>query len=107
MKKLVEKIMQETPVEVLEKERDYNNISVEEAVLLKKETIRMTVREFANKFEGDQLSILYRNGYQRGFIRTSDIDKRCVPITTDQSIVFDILDAPEDGLVCYNLNEYR
>ena len=102
----VEQVMKDTDVKVLEKERDYNNLSMEEARMLKREVIKMTLEEFAKKYEGDQLSILYRNGYQRGFVRTSDIGGRCTPFSTNQDIILDV-EHPDDGLVIFNLKDYR
>ena len=79
----------------------------EEASLVPKKKV-FTVEEFAQTTEGHTLSILYRNGEQRGYCVLENDGKKDYPILkTDQSIEFDIPDQPTDGLVCYDLNQFK
>ena len=66
----------------------------------------MTLKEFADKYEGTTLSILYRNNIQVGFIRILDLDKQTIPLRTQQEIQIDV-EHPEDGLICFNLDQIR
>jgi len=109
MKNIIKKIEQ-VSVEELEHERDYNNISLSEALLIKKDTskVYMTLEEFAKTYEGDTLSILYKDGVQRGFVRLTSTDKHSLfPLSTDQNIILEIENPPETGLVCFELKNYR
>ena len=110
MKNLIVKTMEEVPAEDLEHERDYNSLSLSEAQMLKIDTSKvcMTLEEFAKKYEGDSVSILYKDGVQRGFVRITSTDKHSLfPLSTDQNILFDIENPPETGLVCFELKNYR
>ena len=95
----------------LQKEQYQGQLSEEEVIRLgwdvKPAFTHKTIEEFAKEYEGDTLSIYYRDGVQRGFVRlSSDLQKQTVVHKTMQSIIFDI-DHPDDGLVDFDLNEYR
>jgi hypothetical protein len=95
----------------LQQEQYQGQLSEEEIIRLgwdvKQAFTHKTIEEFAKEYEGDSLSIYYRDGVQRGFVRlSSDLQKQTVVHKTMQSIIFDI-DHPDDGLVDFNLNEYR
>lgn len=92
-----------------------HNLSTDEMIMLSdangisfmKYYQHLTVEEFANKFEGDFLSIYYKNGEQVGFVRTSSNEKISMfPLQTFQNILFDV-EHPENGLISFNLNDYR
>lgn len=95
----------------LEQEQYQGQLSEEEVIRLgwdvKQDFIHKTIEQFANEYEGDTLSVYYRDGIQRGFVRlTSDLKKQTIVHKTMQNILFDV-DHPDNGLLNFNLNEYR
>ena len=97
--------------DLLKEQYGKHNLSVEEVIMLDGEIKpllqNLTIKEFANAFEGNTLSILYKDNKQVGFIRLTSTDKHSLfPLRTIQNIVFDV-DHPENGLIIFDLNEYR
>lgn len=95
----------------LEQEQYKGQLSEEEIIRLswdvKQNFIKTTIEQFANEYEGDTLSIYYKNNVQIGFARLSkDFKKQTILHRTMQNILFDI-EHPAEGLIVFNLNEYR
>lgn len=80
----------------------------EEAILVpRKMTYR--VEEFAKITEGHILSILYKNGEQRGYCVLTSTDKHSLfPISgQNQDIKFIIDNPPVEGLLCFDLKTFQ
>lgn len=79
-----------------------------DVIIVKPATVnKMTLEEFASKYEGNTLSIYFRNFEQKGFVRLISTDKHSLfPLKTRQDIVFDI-EPIENGLITIDLNQYR
>lgn len=96
----------------LQNEQFKEGLSKEEEILFEGSLLptnfkKITVEEFAKEFEGDTLSILYKDGRQRGFVRLSkDYQSTTMVHTTVQNLLFDI-EHPDDGLLVFNLEDYR
>jgi hypothetical protein len=106
MSLFVKKAMESKTSEELNQEVWVDGLSKEELELKPVNKV-MTLKEFADKYEGTLLSILYRNNTQVGFVRLLNLDKQTtVPLRTDQEIQIDV-EHPEDGLICFNLDQIR
>lgn len=105
---MVKKVMDKVKDREINQEAWVKGMTEEEASLVPRKKV-FTVEEFAQTTEGHTLSILYRNGEQRGYciLTQTDVHNSCPILRTDQEIRFDIPDQPVDGLVCYNLEQFR
>lgn len=112
---LIRTIEEYNHYDLIKEQYGKHNLSAEEVLILFDEDgahpvpyyQSLTIEEFANKFEGDILSIYYKNNEQVGFVRLSSDEKRSMfPLRTFQNILFNV-EHPENGLISFNLNEFR
>lgn len=89
---------------------DIMDLSYEEQMLVDGNVVKvinnMTLEDFAKKYSGNTLSVLYKDGEQSGFIRLGGEHDREV-LRSPQNIVFDVPNPPQEGIVNFNLNDFR
>ena len=98
-------------LDLIKEQYGKHNLSIEEVQMINGEVVPyyqvLTVEEFANMFEGDTLSIYYKNGLQVGFVRLSSNNKHSLfPLRTFQNIMFDV-EHPDNGIISFDLNSLR
>ena len=96
---------------VIKEQYGKHDLSVEEVLMIDGNIVpyyqHLTVEEFANMFEGDTLSIYYKDGKQVGFVRLSSNEKHSLfPLRTFQNIMFDV-EHPDNGIISFDLNSLR
>lgn len=109
--KLLTDILNQTDYKEIENEEYRSALSIEEVILMNGLYIPIvhhrTIEQFAKEFDGDTLSIYYKENKQVGFVRLSKgLQKSTEVHRTMQNIIFDV-EHPENGLISFNLNEYR
>lgn len=108
---LIQSIENYNYLDLIKEQYGKYNLSTDEVMLIDSIAVpyyqHLTVEEFANKFEGDTLSIYYKDGNQVGFVRLSSNDKHSLfPLKTFQNILFNV-EHPDNGLISFDLREYR
>lgn len=107
---LIQAIKGYDSLELIKEQYNLKGLSTEEIILIEGEPGKyyqdMTIEEFAKNFEGETLTIYYKDNIQVGFVRLSYPDKRPEVLRTFQNILFDV-DHPENGTISFNLNQYR
>lgn len=105
---MVKKALEKLKDREINQEVHIRGMTEEEAMLVPRKMV-YTVQEFAKITEGHTLSILYKDGEQRGYCVLASTDKHSLyPISgQNQDIQFIIDDQPVEGLVCYDLKPFQ
>lgn len=108
---LIQALQGYSHLDLIKEQYGKHNLSIEEVQMINGEVVpcyqSLTVEEFANMFEGDTLSIYYKDGLQVGFVRLSSNDKHSLfPLRTFQNIIFDV-EHPDNGIISFDLNSLR
>mgnify|MGYP007037435156 CR=1 FL=1 len=105
---MVKKALEKLKDREINQEAWVKGMTEEEAMLVPKK-MTYTVEEFAKTTEGHTLSILYKNGEQRGYVVLTSTDRHSMfPISGQNQDIQLIIDTPPaDGVVCFDLKPFQ